>query len=57
MSKWLMIAVLVLLVLTAAVGFRSFAAGSWDSGIHAVNSSPITLVPTGMPPPPYPPKP
>jgi hypothetical protein len=53
MSKWLMVVVLVLLVLTAAVGLRSFAAGSWSTGI-SINSSTITMAPTGAPPPPIP---
>lgn len=50
MSKWLMLVVLVLLVLTAAMGLRTFATQSWDGGI-SVNARAITLAPTGAPPP------
>ena len=50
MSKWMMLVVLVLLVLTAAMGLKSFAAQSLD-GVIVTNSSPFTLAPTTAPVP------
>jgi hypothetical protein len=49
MSKWLMLAVLVLLVLTAAMGLRSFATQSWDGSM--ISSPTWTMAPTSAPPP------
>jgi hypothetical protein len=51
MRKWLMLVVLVLLVLTAAMGLKSFATQSWDGGITVNSSTPWTLAPTTNPPP------
>jgi hypothetical protein len=50
MTKWLMVAVLVLLVLAAAMGLKSFSTQSWDG---AVITSPTswTMAPTTAPPP------
>jgi hypothetical protein len=50
MSKWLMLVVLVLLVLTAAMGLRTFATQSWNGGI-AVSAPSWTMAPTGAPAP------
>ncbi|HKS68529.1 MAG TPA: hypothetical protein VJR26_14910 [Candidatus Acidoferrales bacterium] len=50
MSKWLMLVVLVLVVLTAAVGLRNIATQSWDGGI-SVNAPSFTMAPTSAPPP------
>jgi hypothetical protein len=50
MSKWLMLVVVVMLVLTAAVGLRNIAAQSWDGAI-TVSAPAWTMAPTGAPAP------
>lgn len=50
MSKWLMLVVVVLLVLTAAMGLKSLAAQSWDGSIITSQTS-WTMAPTTAPPP------
>jgi hypothetical protein len=50
MNKWLMLVVLVLLVLAAAMGMKSFPTQSWDGGI-ITNSSPLTMAPNTCPVP------
>lgn len=50
MSKWLMLVVLVLVVLTAAIGLRNIATQSWDGGITASAPS-WTMAPTTAPAP------
>ena len=50
MSKWLMLVVLVLLVLTAAMGLKSFATQSWDGSI-ITSPSLSMMAPTTSPPP------
>ena len=50
MNKWLMLVVLVLLVLTAAMGLKSFSAQSWDGAIITSPSS-WTMAPSSAPPP------
>lgn len=52
MSKWLMLVVLVLLVLTAAMGLKSFATPSWN-GTITVTAAPSVMAPTGAPAPPW----
>jgi hypothetical protein len=54
MNKWLMLVVLVLLVLTAAVGLRSLATPSWNGAI-TVSAPSYTMAPIGTPAPPLPP--
>ena len=51
MNKWLMLVVLVLLVLTAAVGLRNLTNSPWNSAI-TVSASSYTMAPIGAPPPP-----
>lgn len=51
MNKWLMLAVLVLLVLTAAMGLKSFSTQSWNGAIVTSPSSSWTLAPSAAPPP------
>lgn len=50
MNKWLMLVVLVLVVLTAAMGLKSLATPSWNGAI-TVNAPSSTLAPTGAPAP------
>jgi len=54
MNKWLMLVVLVLLVLTAAMGLKSLATPSWNSGAVTVSAPSFTMAPTGAPMPPIP---
>lgn len=53
MSKWLMLVVLVLLVLTAAMGLRNFATPSWNGAI-TVSAPSYTMAPGTNPAPPIP---
>lgn len=53
MNKWLMLVVLVLVVLTAAMGLKNFATPSWN-GTITVNAPSLTMAPTGLPAPPQP---
>lgn len=53
MNKWLMLVVLVLVVLTAAMGLKSFATPSWNGAI-TVNAPSMTMAPTTLPAPPIP---
>lgn len=50
MNKWLMLVVLVLLVLTAAMGLKSISTQSWDGRIVTSPSS-WTMAPGVAPPP------
>ncbi len=54
MNKWLMLVVLVLLVLTAAMGLKSLATPSWNSGAVTVSAHSFTMAPNGAPMPPIP---
>jgi hypothetical protein len=52
MTKWLMLVVLVLLVLTAAMGLRSLSTQSWEGSIIASPSwmvAPTTATPPAIP--------
>jgi hypothetical protein len=49
MNKWLMLVVLVLLVLTAAMGLRSYTT-PFD-GVVITSPSTLTMAPTTAPPP------
>jgi hypothetical protein len=50
MNKWLMVVAVVLLVLAAAMGLKSFATQSWDGAI-ITNSSPSIMAPSTAPVP------
>lgn len=50
MDKWLMQVVLVLLVLAAAMGLKTFATQSWNGAI-VTNAAPWTAAPTSCPMP------
>lgn len=54
MNKLLMLVVLVLLVLTAAMGLKSFVTPSWNGAI-TVSAPSFTMAPTTLPAPPLPP--
>ncbi len=52
MNKWLMLVVLVLVVLTAAIGFENLTTSSWNGAITVTTPSSFTMAPTSAPPPP-----
>lgn len=50
MNRWLMLVLLVLLVLAAAMGLKSFTTQAWTGGVY-VNSSEAVMAPTSSPAP------
>jgi hypothetical protein len=50
MSKWLMLVVLVLVVLTAAMGLKNFATPSWNGAV-TVSAHSYTMAPGTNPAP------
>ena len=50
MNKWLMLVVLVLLVLTTAMGLKSFATPSWNAGV-AISAPSVLVAGTSAPAP------